>query len=56
MAMYAECTRSVVLRVVSPEEAEIVYDGLGQPAWEAAGKMGRNGQRVIGLARLRQLQ
>src|SRR5271165_7604821 len=33
VAMYAECIRLVVLRVVSPEEAEIVYDGAGAPAW-----------------------
>src|SRR5580704_3765490 len=31
IAMYACCVRLVVLRVVSPEEAEIVYDGAGQP-------------------------
>src|SRR5437588_12823284 len=30
IAMYACCVRLVVLRVVSPEEAEIVYDGSGQ--------------------------
>ena len=34
VAMYDECKRLVVLRVVSPEEAEIVYDGNGKPAWE----------------------
>jgi len=53
VAMYATCDRLVVLRVVSPEEAEIVYDGPGQPAWEKAGKMGKNGQRVVNLSRLR---
>lgn len=53
VAMYATCDRLVVLRVVSPEEAEIVYDGPGQPAWENAGKIGKNGQRVVSLARLR---
>jgi hypothetical protein len=53
VAMYANCDRLVVLQVVSPEEAEIVYDGLGQPAWEKAGKKGKNGQRVISLSRLR---
>ena len=53
VAMYATCDRLVVLRVVSPEEAEIVYDGPGHPAWEMAGKIGKNGQRVISLARLR---
>jgi len=53
VAMYATCNRLVVLRVVSPEEAEIVYDGPGQPIWEKAGKKGKNGQRAISLFRLR---
>jgi hypothetical protein len=53
VAMYATCDRLVVLRIVSPKEAEIVYDGPGEPAWQQAGKMGRNGQRVISLSRLR---
>lgn len=53
VAMYATCDRLVVLRVVSPEEAEIVYDGPGRPAWEHAGKIGKNGQRVVSLACLR---
>jgi hypothetical protein len=52
VAMYAESTRLVVLRVLSPEEAEIVYDGPGAPAWAGAGKVAKNGQRVISLARL----
>jgi len=52
VAMYALCDRLVVLRVVSPKEAEIVYDGPGKPAWEAAGKMRKNGQRVVSLSRL----
>jgi hypothetical protein len=55
VAMYDPCVRLVVLRVVSSEEAEIVYDGPGQPAWEAAGKKGKNGQRVISLFRLSSL-
>jgi hypothetical protein len=55
VALYATCTRLVVLKVVSPNEAEIVYDGPGEPAWSAAGAMGKNGQRVVSLARLRQI-
>lgn len=55
VAMYATCDRLVVLRVVSPQEAEIVYDGPGQPVWEKASKMGKNGQRVVRLSRLRML-
>ena len=55
VAMYAECIRLVVLKVISSEEAEIVYDGPGAPAWSAAGKVGKNGQRVVRLSRLRAL-
>ena len=55
VAMYAECIRLVVLKVVSHVEAEIVYDGAGVPAWHAAGKIGKNGQRVVRLTKLRAL-
>jgi hypothetical protein len=53
VSLYATCTRLVVLKVLSPTEAEIVYDGPGEPAWAAAGKMQKNGQRPIRLSRLR---
>jgi hypothetical protein len=55
IALRAACVRLVVLRVICPEEAEIVYDGPGAPAWECAGKT-RNGQRVVSLAKLRALR
>lgn len=55
VSMYAECVRLVVLRVVSPEEAEIVYDGPGAPVWSCAGKVAKNGQRVVKLTKLRAL-
>lgn len=55
VAMYAASDRLVVLRVVSPVEAEVVYDGPGQPAWDQARRMGKNGQRVITLTRLRRI-
>ncbi|MBB5063937.1 DUF6998 domain-containing protein [Granulicella mallensis] len=55
VAMYAECIRLVVLKVISSEEVEIAYDGPGAPAWSAAGKVGKNGQRVVRLSRLRAL-
>ncbi len=48
VALYATCDRLVVLKVVSREEAEIVYD-------DEAGKIGKNGQRVISLFRLRSI-
>lgn len=55
VSMYATSNRLVVLRVVSPEAAEIVYDGCGELAWSNAGKMMKNGQRCISLSRLRAL-
>lgn len=53
VALYATCERLVVLKVMSPQEAEVVYDGPGEPAWAAAGGVGKNGQRVVSLSRLR---
>ena len=53
VSMFADCERLIVLRIVSPEEAEIVYDGPGAPAWAAAGSMQKNGQRKISLTKLR---
>lgn len=52
ISLYDCCERLVVLCVVSPTEAEIVYDGPGQPVWAAAGKLQKNGQRTISLAKL----
>src|ERR1700683_3138346 len=45
VSMYDCCIRLIVLRVVSPEEAEVVYDGPGGPVWKNAGKTQENGQR-----------
>jgi hypothetical protein len=52
VSLYATCDRLVVLRIVSPKEAEIVYDGDGEPAWDEAGPMSNNGQRRISIKRL----
>lgn len=43
VGMYSCCDRLVVLRVVSTDEAEIIYDGSGNTAWENAGKMQKTG-------------
>ncbi|MEO6597249.1 MAG: hypothetical protein ABIP94_21105 [Planctomycetota bacterium] len=32
-----------------------VYNGPGTPGWQAAGKAARNGQRMIGVGKLRTL-
>lgn len=52
VSMYECCDRLLVLRVISPEEAEVVYDGPGEPAWQQAGAMQKNGQRKISLTKL----
>lgn len=53
VSLYATCDRLIVMRIFDSEFAEIVYDGNGEPAWEAAGRMQKNGQRPIGLSKLR---
>ena len=53
ISLYSDCERLVVLKVINPEEAEIVYDGPGSCAWSSAGKMAKNGQRSISLSKLR---
>jgi uncharacterized protein DUF6998 len=55
VAMRASCKRLVVLRILPPKEAEIVYDGPGKPAWKCAGNKGTNGQKSVGIARLRSI-
>ena len=52
VGMYSCCNRLVVFKVVTME-AEIVCDGPGNIAWENAGKVAKNGQRSISLARLK---
>ena len=56
ISMYSEAEWLLVLRVLSPREAEVVYDGPGGPAWKAAGAPGKNGQSVVSLAALRKLE
>jgi hypothetical protein len=55
VSMYDCCVRLIVLQVVSPEEAEVVYDGPGEPVWANAGKRQKNGQRTISLSKLRRM-
>lgn len=52
VALYANCDRLIVLQIASPQEARVLYDGLGEPAWAAAQPFRKNGQRVVALSRL----
>jgi hypothetical protein len=55
ISLYATCDRLVVLQVINPQEAEIIYDGPGAPVWAASGKPQKNGQSSIRLSKLRSL-
>lgn len=47
----------LVLKLEKDGSSSTVYNGPGAPVWELSGKpSGRNGQRTISLAKLRQLQ
>jgi hypothetical protein len=46
----------LVLQLSEDASADEVYFGPSQPAWDAAGRLQSNGQRVVSLAALRRLQ
>lgn len=53
VALYDCCDRLIAMRMVSPVEAEVVYDGEGASVWNNAGKLQKNGQRTISLSKPR---
>jgi hypothetical protein len=55
VSMYDCCIRLIVLKVVSPEEAEVVYNGPGEPVWANAGKVQKNGQHTVSISKLRRM-
>lgn len=55
VAFRRDCNHLLVLQVLNPQEAAIVYDGPAAPAWEAAGMHKSNGQQTISLSKLREL-
>ena len=55
VAMRSCCDHLLVLRLLPTGATEEVYNGPGQLAWNATGKMQRNGQRPISLRKLRSL-
>ncbi len=55
IGLRASCERLLVMRIVDPTSAELVYDGPGEPVWAACGKMQKNGQRSISLTKLRSI-
>jgi hypothetical protein len=55
VALYGKPDHLVVLRLHRTGHATVEYNGPGGPAWEGAGKLGKNGQRPISLSKLRLL-
>ena len=55
IGLRASCERLLVMRIVAPTSAELVYDDPGEPVWTACGKMQKNGQRSISLTKLRSI-
>ena len=52
VALRGPCDWLMVFKIISPEEAELVYDGPGAGLWEKAGKTGSSGQRRLSLSKL----
>lgn len=52
ISMRGPCNHLIVLKVVSPAEAEIIFDGPGAGIFEDAGKTASNGQRRVSLVKL----
>ena len=55
VALRSEPDHLLVLRLLPSGEAEEVYNGPGEKAWSRAGKMQKNGQCPISLAKLREI-
>lgn len=55
VAMTADCQKLLVLKIIDPTYAVVVYFGSGDVAWAAAGKLAKNGQRRISLKKLQDL-
>lgn len=55
VAMYGDSEHLLVLKLLKNGTAEEIYNGPGNPAWNNAGPLQKNGQRAISLSRLRVL-
>ena len=55
IALREEPDYLLVLRIVNPTHAEVIYNGPGYQPWNAAGKMQKNGQRPISISKLKRL-
>jgi hypothetical protein len=55
IAFRGPCHWLIVFKIISPEEAELIYDGPGAGLWEKAGggRTASNGQRRLSLSKLK---
>ncbi len=56
IGIYSEPDYLLVLQVQQDGTINEIYNGPGREPWECAGKMQKNGQKSISIARLRELQ
>lgn len=55
VALNGPCDFLIAMRLVDRKRFVEVYNGPGAPVWAKAGKVQKNGQAPIGLAKLREL-
>jgi hypothetical protein len=55
IAISSEPEYLIVIRIQQDGSWQEVYNGPGKPVWDNAGKMQKNGQRPISLAKLKSL-
>jgi hypothetical protein len=54
IAMYNQPDHLIVLHL-NKLKTELVYNGPGEPAWNRCGQVQKNGERSVGLTKLREL-
>jgi hypothetical protein len=55
VAFYGDCNHLIVLKIISPKEGKVIYDGPGAPVLAIAGKEQKNGQRRAALSKIEAL-
>jgi hypothetical protein len=55
IALREEPDYLLVMCIVEPTHAEVVYNGPGREPWKISGKMQKNGQRSLSLSKLKML-
>ncbi len=53
VSFYSEPEYLIVLKILPDGNSIVLYNGPGQPAWDSAGKLQKNGQRAVSTAKLK---